>query len=140
MKSVLVAVVVTLIAMGCGSDAEVKECLPEGSCSCTDGVERDTACVCVGGSDCSIDGDNIEFQCDGNASCGLTCGNDCLVICPGTTICTVEVGDDAVVNCPGTATCNIRCLEDCTVNVAGAADATVECVNEDNGAVCIVNR
>jgi hypothetical protein len=135
-------VFVALGGFGCGSDhddAEVRECLPEGACFCTEGVERETACVCEGGSSCSIDGDNIEFECDGNAACGLTCGVNCLVTCPGTTTCTVEVGDDAIISCPGTATCNITCLEDCTVEVAGAANATVDCVKEAEGAVCTVN-
>jgi hypothetical protein len=90
----------------------------------------------LGGSDCSIDGDNIEFQCEGNAACSLTCGDDCLITCPGTTTCTVDVGDDAEITCPGTASCDITCHGDCTVSIAGTASAIIRCVNEDDGAVC----
>ncbi len=128
-----------LAAVGCGGSAEVRTCDPESACTCTDGVERATACTCAGGSSCTIDGDDIEFQCEGNAACGLTCGADCLITCPGTTSCTVTVGDRGEVTCPGTATCDITCLGDCTVDVAGAATANVDCVHEADGAVCMVN-
>ncbi|MFW6023353.1 MAG: hypothetical protein ACOC9O_01290, partial [Myxococcota bacterium] len=84
---------------GCGNDdgAEVKECMPEDACTCTEGTERETQCSCTGGSTCTVDGDNIEFACDGNAACGLNCGDDCLITCPGTTSCTVSTGDEGVV-------------------------------------------
>jgi hypothetical protein len=126
-----------LAAAACGGDdAEVEFCEPEGACECTDGVERETACVCVGGSTCSVDGDDIEFSCDGNADCSLVCGTNCLITCPGTTQCTVDVGDGAVVDCPGTASCDVLCRGDCEVAVAGAADAIVTCEAEADGAVC----
>ncbi len=127
------------VTAACGGGGEVRECEPEGACFCTEGTERETLCVCEGGSDCSIDGDNIEFECDGNAACGLACGEDCLVTCPGTTSCTVEVGDGAVVSCPGTSTCHVTCFGDCEINVDGAASAEVDCVHEDQGAVCEIN-
>ena len=127
-----------VLLVACGDSAEVRECTPEGACTCVDGTERDIACSCVGGSSCVIEGDDIEFQCEGNASCGMTCGDNCLVTCPGTTSCTVTVGEGGVVSCPGTASCDITCLGDCTVTVAGAASATVDCVNEAEGAICTV--
>jgi hypothetical protein len=130
------------LGISCGDDhgdAEVHECSPEGACSCSEGTERDTACVCTGGSSCSVDGDNIEFACEGNADCSLSCGDDCLITCPGTTTCTVDVGEGAVIECPGTASCDVTCHGDCTVHVAGAATATVDCVNEADGAVCTVD-
>jgi hypothetical protein len=135
-KSLLIAALLVLLTAGCGSSAEVQFCEPEDSCYCTDGVERETLCVCEGGSDCLIDGDNIEFECEGNAACGLSCGENCLVTCPGTTSCTVEVGHGGVVNCPGTARCEIACYGDCQVYVDGAATAIVDCVNEADGAIC----
>lgn len=138
-KSVLIALTFVLLAVGCASDADVRDCEPEGACYCSEGEERETLCTCEGGSTCSIDGDNIEFECGGNAACGLTCGEDCLITCPGTTSCTVEVGDGAEVICPGTATCDITCFGDCVVEVDGAASAQVDCVNEDDGAICEVN-
>lgn len=134
-------VAATAIALaGCGNDgdAEVRECTPENACTCTDGVERDLSCSCTGGSTCSIDGDDIEFACDGNAACGLVCGANCLITCPGTTSCTVDTGDDGVVSCPGTAFCDITCREDCTVDIAGTAEAIVTCELEAEGAVCDV--
>ncbi len=136
-KSLLMAALIAFIATGCGrGDAEVQACEPEGACYCTDGTERETLCVCEGGSDCSVDGDDIEFECEGNAACGLSCGEYCLVTCPGTTSCTADVGHGAVVECPGTATCDIACYGDCEVFVDGAASAEVDCVNEAEGAVC----
>ena len=128
------------LVAGCGddSDAEIQMCLPENACSCTDGVERDTSCTCVGGASCSVEGDSIEFQCEGNATCNLSCGTDCLVTCPGTTSCTVEVGDGAVIVCPGTASCDVTCNGDCLVEMSGNADSIVRCVNEADGAVCQV--
>jgi hypothetical protein len=126
-----------VLVMSCGGDeAEVESCEPENACSCTDGVDRETACVCAGGASCSISGDNIEFSCDGNADCNLACGDDCLITCPGTTTCTVDVGDNAVISCPGTASCDVLCQGDCEVDVGGNADAIVTCVDEANGAIC----
>lgn len=119
------------LACSDSDDAEVTACEPENACQCTDGTERDTACVCVGGSTCSIEGNSIEFSCQGNAACGLSCGTDCLITCPGTTMCTVATGDDAVVECPGTASCDVTCHGDCTVNVAGAAKAVLRCTEEN---------
>jgi hypothetical protein len=125
------------VALSCGGNStKVETCEPEGACSCTEGMQRDTACVCVGGSSCSISGDSIEFSCDGNANCSLSCGDDCLITCPGTTTCTVDSGDDAVVICPGTATCDVTCRADCTVDVAGNASVIVRCLGADLGATC----
>ena len=132
-----IAVLVFLLA-ACGGDGEVETCEPENACTCTDGVARDTACVCNGGSTCTITGDSIEFSCGGNAACGLVCGTDCLITCPGTTTCTVDVGDDAEITCPGTASCDVLCRADCTVDVAGNADALVHCDAEDTGSTCTV--
>jgi hypothetical protein len=128
-----------LIAIAaCGGDHDVKACDPSSACTCMDGVDRDTACVCAGGSTCTVDGDSIEFTCDGNAGCNLVCGNDCLITCPGTTMCTVELGDKGVVTCPGTAQCDVLCHADCSVSVAGTADAIVRCENEATGATCTI--
>jgi hypothetical protein len=130
---------------GCGDDdppprssAHVEECEPVNACSCGPGTERATACSCTGGSSCEIAGSNIEFQCDGNAACGMTCGANCLVTCPGTTSCTVTTGNDGEIRCPGTASCDITCLGDCTVNGAGNAEAIVHCEGADDGAVCTI--
>jgi len=130
--------ILILVMAACGDDAEVKTCMPENACTCMDGIDRDTACVCAGGATCTVEGDNIEFSCDGNAACNLTCGANCLITCPGTTTCTVEVDDDAVVTCPGTASCDVLCHGDCQVNVAGNADAIVRCEKEASGAMCTV--
>lgn len=127
---------------GCGDDdgtgAAVVECMPEGACMCGPGNERPIACSCAGGSSCVLDGNEIEFQCQGNAGCGMSCGTDCLVTCPGTTQCTVEVGDRGIVSCPGTATCDIVCHGDCTVQMAGAARSTIRCEHEADGAECVI--
>jgi hypothetical protein len=130
------AAVLILLFAACGDEADVESCEPANACSCDDGVERDIACVCAGGAECSISGDNIEFSCDGNADCNLACGADCLITCPGTTTCTVEVGDDAVVSCPGTASCDVLCQANCSVEVGGNADALVRCADEADGAIC----
>src|SRR5687767_7674887 len=61
---VRLALILILLA-ACGDEADVEACEPESACSCTDGTERDTACVCAGGATCTISGDNIEFSCDG---------------------------------------------------------------------------
>lgn len=121
---------------GGGSGAEVLECEPAGSCSCGPGTERPTACTCNGGSSCEIDGNDIEFQCQGNAACGMSCGTNCLITCPGTTSCTVEVEDDGIVSCPGTATCEVLCHGDCTVEMTGTAGSIVRCAGEADGAAC----
>jgi len=122
------------LAAGCGGGANVEECEPEGSCSCEPGTERATSCSCTGGSNCSISGDDIEFQCDGNAGCGLDCGTNCLVTCPGTTSCNVEVDDEAVVRCPGTAECTVTCSGSCTLEMAGNATSLLTCEGEADGA------
>jgi hypothetical protein len=134
------AALILIVLTACGGDeADVEACEPESACSCTDGVERDTACVCVGGATCSISGDSIEFSCDGNADCNLECGTDCLITCPGTTSCTIDVGDGGIVTCPGTASCDVVCRGDCEVDVGGNADAIVRCEDEANGAVCTLS-
>ena len=122
-----------LLALSCGGKdrrgegATIEECEPANSCSCEPGVERDTLCRCSGGSECEIDGDGIEFQCDGNAGCGMTCGTDCLITCPGTTTCDVDVGNGAEISCPGTATCNVTCHGSCQLSMAGAARSVLIC-------------
>jgi hypothetical protein len=133
-----VAGLAVVLAVGCGDDdgGAVVLCEPEGSCACGDGQERRLACTCIGGSMCAVSADEVEFDCQGNAACGLGCGKDCLITCPGTTTCTVDVGDDALITCPGTANCNVVCRGDCTVSMAGAARATVHCADEAGGARC----
>jgi len=124
------------IAPGCGDDATIERCEPASACSCTAGTDRETRCTCAGGSSCSVAGGGIEFDCQGNAACELTCGDDCLITCPGTTSCGVVAGDGSVVRCPGTASCDVTCEGDCDVTIEGAADAVVRCEAEDIGAVC----
>lgn len=126
----------SLVATACGGDGEggsavVRECEPADACSCGPGVDRPTACTCNGGSSCEIEGDDIEFQCQGNAACGMTCGTDCLITCPGTTSCSVDVDDGGIVSCPGTATCEVICRGDCTVEMTGTARSTLRCEAED---------
>lgn len=118
-------------------DAEVEYCEPEGACSCMEGVERETACTCNGGSTCEIEGNSIEFQCQGNAGCGMSCGDDCLITCPGTTSCDIDVGNRAEINCPGTASCNVSCRGSCSLQMAGAARALLTC--EDPDADCTMD-
>lgn len=118
-------------------EAEIEECEPADACSCEAGVERETRCTCVGGSTCEIAGDSIEFQCEGNADCGMTCGDDCLLTCPGTTRCDVVTGSEAVIECPGTASCYVTCSGSCELNIAGAARGLLTC--EDAEADCSFN-
>lgn len=132
--SLLVLWTLVTTPFGCGSDAHIEACEPENACSCGPGTERETSCSCTGGSSCEIEGDDIEFRCDGNAGCGMSCGNDCLITCPGTTTCDIEVGDDGVIECPGTATCNVVCHGSCALSLAGAARAVLTC--EDDAAAC----
>jgi hypothetical protein len=150
MRSLLVTLVASLgiglTFAGCGGGsggggggAHVAECSPANACSCGPGVDRPTACTCGGGSTCEIDGDAIEFQCQGNAACGMNCGTDCLITCPGTTSCTVDVGDRGEISCPGTATCEIRCRANCTVEMTGTARSTVYCDGAADGATCEIN-
>jgi len=129
----------TFVAACGNNNAQIQQCTPTNACTCTAGTQRDTACTCSGGASCAISGDSIEFQCDGNADCNLTCGTDCLITCPGTTSCTVDVDDNAVVECPGTASCDVTCRGNCTVDISGNADAIVRCLDQANGAVCTVN-
>jgi hypothetical protein len=127
-----------LASCNCDGGATVRECAPESACMCTEGTMRATSCACAGGSTCTIDGDDIEFACDGNAACGLNCGTNCLITCPGTTSCTVSTGDEGDVTCPGTASCDITCLADCRISIAGNATAVVRCEGESSGASCDV--
>jgi hypothetical protein len=115
------------LAWGCGdggdSPGEVLEC--EGSCTC----EPETrTCTCHGGTDCVVDGDDdITFECDGNARCGLECGTNCHVECVGTTGCDAVMGDGSTGVCPGTASCNFTCLGSCSVSCSGSAQCTLDC-------------
>jgi hypothetical protein len=128
-----------LAAAGCGSSttAEIHSCEPENACTCTDtSTERDLLCTCSGGATCSIDGDNIEFSCDGNAGCNYACGDNCLYNCVGTTVCEVHSGDNGEVLCTGTTTCDVHCEGDCTVSSPGTSSTILRCLNEAAGAVC----
>lgn len=112
---------------GCGSDdVDVLEC--DGACHC-DPDER--VCSCEGGTECTLEGaEDVTFECDGNASCDLTCGTGCHVVCPGTTGCTTTLADDASAECQGTATCDFYCEGDCDIECGGNTDCTVECADD----------
>lgn len=125
-----IAVAVGPLVLGCGGQAAIEECDPPGACSCEPGKERETSCSCHGGSTCSIQGDGIEFSCDGNASCDMECGADCLIRCPGTSSCEVTTGAGSIVRCPGTASCDVTCVGDCKVEVSGAADVRLTCAED----------
>lgn len=127
-----------LVHCGDESNATIEQCEPEGACSCSPGTERPVRCSCVGGSACTVSGGGIEFSCDGNADCDLTCGENCLVECPGTTSCMVTAGNATEVRCPGTASCDITCEASCAVEIRGAADGVVRCEAESSGAVCAI--
>jgi hypothetical protein len=133
-RAALLVSALGLIACGPDDGAEIEECDPPGACSCEPGTERETSCSCTGGSECVIEGDSIEFHCDGNAGCGMTCGTDCLITCPGTTSCDVVVDEAAVIDCPGTAECYVTCLGSCTLSMAGASRSTLIC--DDPAADC----
>jgi hypothetical protein len=140
-RALLVSAVLGLAVAGCGrgNDATIHTCEPENACSCTDtSASRDVLCTCVGGSSCSIDGDNIEFACDGNASCSYTCGENCLFNCVGTTGCEVHSGDGGHILCTGTTTCDVHCYGDCTVDSPGTSSSIVRCLAEADGAVCTI--
>jgi hypothetical protein len=124
------------VACSSGTSVEFFDCTPEGSCVCSEGVERELSCSCLGGSNCAIAADDIEFSCDGNAACGLDCGTNCLITCPGTTSCAVIAGDEAVISCPGTAFCDVTCRGSCLVTFAGNASGLVFCA--DDLAECVV--
>jgi hypothetical protein len=110
----------------CGDDAEVIEC--DGTCSC-DAETR--TCSCAGGTECTLEGESdVTFTCDGNASCGLSCGDGCNIICPGTTGCTAEAGAGARFECQGNAECEFTCLADCAVHCSGASQCLVTCADE----------
>lgn len=113
---------------------DIEECEPANACSCEAGMERDTSCTCSGGSTCEIAGNSIEFQCQGNADCGMSCGDDCLLTCPGTTRCDVHTGERAIIECPGTASCYVTCSGSCELNMAGAARGLLTC--EGAGTEC----
>ncbi len=117
---------------GCGDDdddegAVVLEC--SGTCTC-DGETR--TCSCAGGTDCTLLGEgNVTFTCDGNASCGLTCGDDCNIVCPGTTGCVADSGARARFECQGNAECEFTCHADCSVHCGGTASCLVTCEDMD---------
>jgi hypothetical protein len=108
-------------------DVAVLECT--GTCTC----DSDTrSCSCAGGTECVIEGEgNVTFTCDGNASCGLGCGENCDIICPGTTGCVAESGSGATFECQGTASCEFTCEADCSVSCGGAASCLVRCADAD---------
>jgi hypothetical protein len=125
--------VATFGVFACGDDdddrppVKVLEC--SGTCSC-DAQTR--TCSCSGGTDCVLAGEgNVTFSCDGNASCGLSCTNDCNIICPGTTGCVADSGARARFECQGNASCEFTCKADCVVQCAGAAQCLVTCTDPE---------
>ena len=128
------AMVFALLMVNCGSEDPILEC--EGECSC----DYDTReCSCAGGTTCTLEGDDVTFYCDGNASCDLTCGLYCHVVCPGTTGCTTTLGDGSSAECQGTATCDFTCEGDCDISCGGTSNCSVECHEdcEQDGLSCI---
>jgi hypothetical protein len=118
--------VVLPLFVACGDDegeVAILECT--GTCTC----DNDTrTCSCAGGTDCVLEGEGqVTFTCDGNASCGLSCGDDCNVVCPGTTGCNAESGARARFECQGTAACEFRCHADCAVFCGGTSQCLVTC-------------
>jgi hypothetical protein len=106
-----------------GNDVTVLECT--GTCTCD---EEARICSCAGGTSCVLEGEgDVTFTCDGNASCGLACGDDCDIICPGTTGCTAEAGARARFECQGSASCEFTCRADCVVSCGGASQCLVTC-------------
>lgn len=90
-----IAVAVGPLVLGCGGQAAIEECDPPGACSCEPGKERETSCSCHGGSTCSIQGDGVEFSCDGNADCDMECGADCLIEVSGAADVRLTCAEDA---------------------------------------------
>jgi hypothetical protein len=104
-------------------DVKVLECT--GTCTCDNATRT---CSCAGGTDCTLVGSgDVTFGCDGNASCGLSCGDDCDIICPGTTGCIADAGARAYFECQGNAQCEFTCRADCSVSCGGAARCLVTC-------------
>lgn len=130
--SALLALFVALSApAGCGDDddGEVRVLACSGNCSCNDDTRT---CSCSGGTDCVLEGEgNVTFTCDGNASCGLSCGSACDIVCPGTTGCVAKAGPSAYFECQGNATCEFTCEADCEVSCGGAARCLVTCDDPD---------
>jgi hypothetical protein len=135
LRPLLLAPLLVFAALGafaCGDDdddpqVKVLEC--SGTCSC-DAQAR--TCSCSGGTECVLAGEgNVTFSCDGNASCGLSCTNDCNIVCPGTTGCVADSGARARFECQGNASCEFTCKADCSVQCAGAAQCLVTCADPD---------
>lgn len=108
----------------------VLECT--GTCTCD---QETRTCTCSGGTDCALAGEesSVTFECDGNATCDLTCGTDCHVVCPGTAGCTATMGDGSTAVCNGTGDCHYTCVGDCSVDCPGASSCTLTC---PMGATC----
>lgn len=129
------ALVLLSSSIACGDDDDddglhdvaVLDCT--GTCSC-DASTR--TCSCAGGTDCTLVGSSdVTFACDGNASCGLSCGDDCDIICPGTTGCIADAGKRAYFECQGNAQCEFTCRADCEVSCGGASRCLVTCEDPD---------
>jgi hypothetical protein len=73
------------------------------------------------------DGNDVTFECEGNATCDLTCGTNCHVICPGTAGCIAAMGDDSTGVCNGTGSCDYTCDGDCSVDCPGTSACTLDC-------------
>ena len=119
----------SLAFVACGDDDDddvaVLQC--SGTCSCNNDTRT---CSCSGGTNCVLEGEgNVTFICDGNASCGLGCGDDCNIVCPGTTGCTAESGARARFECQGNAACEFTCHADCSVQCGGTAQCLVSCAD-----------
>lgn len=130
MRAIAIGLVLGGGVIACGDDdgdVEILAC--SGTCMCDDDTRT---CSCAGGTDCVLDGEgDVTFTCDGNASCGLSCGEGCDIVCPGTTGCVAESGAAATFVCQGTAECDFTCLDDCTVSCGGSTRCLVHCADED---------
>jgi hypothetical protein len=131
MRSLILAMTLTLLACGGDDDIDVLSCT--GECTCD---EDTNTCSCLGGTECNVESDGaVNLVCEGNARCDLACGDSCNVDCPGTSGCDAAMGANSMGTCNGTASCGFTCSGDCTIDCPGASSCTLAC---PEGATCTI--
>jgi hypothetical protein len=102
---------------------------------------------CIGGKQCTCEGDSCDFDCADGGDCQYTCdaGQDCSGSCPeGGCQMTCKGSDSCVLDCPGggcqltclpgTPRCEITgCHASCQLTCNGAASCQSSCSPLDGG-------
>jgi len=131
---------VAALALACNGSIRFDETpLDSGSPTCPNGLcgwERDDDCD--GGATCPLSchstmmcvgscGTSCVAECEGSSRCTLTTGAGARVTCKSDASCTFVLGDRGRAHCDPGSTCGVRCVAQCTLECDPGLTCQLQC-------------